>query len=140
MARIWHFFFHFYPILDYYKIRTRTNFENPNCKSLDLHLIMRFTLKKLFPGSTDFTGVIFKIPQYQNIFRLCSLIAPFSRMILGACFGLAPFAVDTAIETTIRGSFWNLTFLEEGSRDLGETSQGRFFGQNRYVSLRLPQL
>ena len=30
----------FYPILDYYEIRTRTNFENPNGESLDLHLIM----------------------------------------------------------------------------------------------------
>ena len=34
------------------------------------------------------------------------------RMNLGACFGL--FALDTAIKTTIRGSVWNLTFLEEG--------------------------
>ena len=58
-------------------------------------------------------------------------------MILGACFGLGPFALDTAIETTIRGSFWNLTFLEEGGggwevdKGLGETSQGHFSGQNR---------
>ena len=34
------------------------------------------------------------------------------RMNLGACFGL--FALDRAIKTTIRGSVWNLTFLEEG--------------------------
>ena len=70
MARIWHFreFFHFYPVLDYYKLRTRSNFENPNGKSLDLHLIMWFMLKKLFPGSTDFTGVIFKIPQIPKHF------------------------------------------------------------------------
>ena len=32
------------------------------------------------------------------------------RMILGACFGPGPFALDTAIDTTTRGSFWNLTF------------------------------
>ena len=32
--------FQFYPSLDYHKIRTRTNFENPNAKSLDLHLVM----------------------------------------------------------------------------------------------------
>ena len=32
--------FHFYPILDYYRIRTRENVENPDDKSLDLHLIM----------------------------------------------------------------------------------------------------
>ena len=32
--------FHVYPILDYYKIRTRTNFENPDGKSLDLHIII----------------------------------------------------------------------------------------------------
>ena len=45
--KIWHFcdFFHFYPTLDYHKIRTRTNFENPNGKNLDLHLIMWYTLK-----------------------------------------------------------------------------------------------
>ena len=73
MAKIWHFceFFHFYPTLDYHKIRTRTNFENPNGKNLDLHLIMWFMLKKLFWGSTDFTEAIFKYPKYQNIFRLC---------------------------------------------------------------------
>ena len=64
MTKIWHF-----PILDYYKIRTRANFENPNGKSLDLHLIMWFALKQLFPGSTDFTETIYKL---QNIFRLCS--------------------------------------------------------------------
>ena len=29
-------------------------------------------------------------------------------------FGPGPFAPNTAIETTIRGSFWNLTFLKEG--------------------------
>ena len=55
----------------------------------------------------------------------------FVRMILEACFGLGPFTLDTAIETTIRGSFWNLRFLEEGGRGPGETSQGRFFGQNQ---------
>ena len=33
-------FFHFHPILDYYKIRTTANFENLKGKSLDLHLIM----------------------------------------------------------------------------------------------------
>ena len=36
------------------------------------------------------------------------------KMNLGACFGLGLFALDTAIKTTIRGSVWNLTFLEEG--------------------------
>ena len=56
-----------------------------------------------------------------------------SRMILGACSGPGPFALDTAMETTIRESFWNLTFLKEGrrGRGLGETSEGRFSGQNR---------
>ena len=34
------------------------------------------------------------------------------RMNLGVCFGL--FTLYTAIKTTIRGSVWNLTFLEEG--------------------------
>ena len=32
--------FKLYPILDYSKIRIRTNFEDPNGKSLDLHIIM----------------------------------------------------------------------------------------------------
>ena len=35
-------------------------------------------------------------------------------MILGGCFGPSPFALDKAIQITIIGSFWNLTFLEEG--------------------------
>ena len=34
------FFAQFLAILDHYKIKTRTNFENPNGKSLDPHLIM----------------------------------------------------------------------------------------------------
>ena len=68
--KIWHFceFFHFYPTLDYHKIRTRTNFENPNGKNLDLHLIMWFTLKQLLPDSTDFTEAIFKMPQISKHF------------------------------------------------------------------------
>ena len=37
------------------------------------------------------------------------------RMNLGACFGLGLFALDTAIKTMIRGSTWNLTFLEGGA-------------------------
>ena len=49
---------------------------------------------------------------------------------LGACLGLGQFALDTAIETTIRGSFWSLTFLREGIGGPEETSQGRFSGQN----------
>ena len=36
------------------------------------------------------------------------------RMNLGACFGLGLPALDTVIKTTIRGSVWNLTFLDEG--------------------------
>ena len=42
MTKIWHFreLFNFYSILDHYKVRTRTNFENSNGKSLDLHLLM----------------------------------------------------------------------------------------------------
>ena len=70
MARIWHFheFFHFYPMLDYNKIRTRTNFKNPNGKSLDLHLIMWFMLKELFQDSTNFTVAICNIPQLSKNF------------------------------------------------------------------------
>ena len=70
MVRIWHFrqFSHFYPNLDYYKIRTATNFENTNSKSLDLHPIVRFILTELFPDSTDFTVAVFKIPQISKHF------------------------------------------------------------------------
>ena len=41
-------------------------------------------------------------------------ILDFARMILGACFGLGPsrIGLNKVIETKIRGSFWNLTFLE----------------------------
>ena len=43
--------FHFYSNLDYYKIRTRTNFENNNSKSLNLpKLIMWFALTLFRPG------------------------------------------------------------------------------------------
>ena len=35
-------------------------------------------------------------------------------MILVECFGPILFALDKAIETAIKESFWNLTFLEEG--------------------------
>ena len=45
-----------------------TNFESTNGKSLDLHLIIWFMLKELFPGSTDFTVAIFKIPQMSKHF------------------------------------------------------------------------
>ena len=69
MAKIFRdFFFNFYLILDYYKIRTRVNFESPNRKSLDLHLIMRFMPKELFSGSTDLTEAIFKIPEISKHF------------------------------------------------------------------------
>ena len=58
--------------------------------------------------------------------------SPFARMILRVCFGLGPFTLDTADrDHDQRGSFRNLTFLEEGGRGLGETSQGRFSRQNR---------
>ena len=82
MAKILHFceFFHFYLTLDYHKIRTRTNFENPNGKSLDLHLIMWFTLKQLFPGSTDFTEAIFKIRQISKHFSAMLLALWLSRV------------------------------------------------------------
>ena len=51
MVEIWHFYklFNFYPILDYYKIRTKRNFDKPNSKSLDLQLMWSIQ-KKLFPG------------------------------------------------------------------------------------------
>ena len=70
IAKIWHFckFFNFYPILNNYKIRTGKNFENPNGKTLDLHLIMWFVLKELLPGSAYFTVAIFKVPQISKHF------------------------------------------------------------------------
>ena len=61
MTKIWHFFelFNFQPMLDNYKIRTRTNFENR--ESLDPHLMMRLILKSLFLAPTDFTVAISNI-------------------------------------------------------------------------------
>ena len=41
-------------------------------------------------------------------------LSPFARIIFRACLGPGLFALDMAIDTTIRGSFWNLMFLEEG--------------------------
>ena len=48
--------------------------------------------------------------------------------------------LDMVIDTTIRGSFWNLMFLQEGGKGLGETSQGRFSRQNRQISLPLNKI
>ena len=47
------------------------------------------------------------------------------------------FALDTAIETTIKRIILELEVSEGGGRGSGETSQGRFFKQNRYMSLPL---
>ena len=55
----------------------------------------------------------------------------FIGMILGACFDLGQFALNRGIDTTIRGSFWEVKFSQGGGRDLEETSQGRFPDQNR---------
>ena len=60
--------------------------------------------------------------------------------MLRTCFGPGLFALDMAIDTTIRGSFWNLMFLQEGGKSLGETSQGRFSRQNLQISLSLNKL
>ena len=49
-------------------------------------------------------------------------LSQFMRVKLGACFGLGPFTLDTAIKTTIRGSFLRLTFLKEGGRGQGDVS------------------
>ena len=38
----------------------------------------------------------------------------FVRMILGACFGPGPFALDIAVKTTIRESFWTWHFSRRG--------------------------
>ena len=51
---------------------------------------------------------------YNEFFSHCWRIVVLRRMILVACFGPGPFALDTAIEIMIRESFWNFVFLEEG--------------------------
>ena len=96
MGRIWHFreFFHFYPILDYYKIRTRTNFENPKGRSLDLHLMMWFMLKELFQGSTDFTVGILKIPQISKHFSATLHVAHFHAPPKSIVFFLSSYALS----------------------------------------------
>ena len=96
-SRIWRkfgnfvIFFNFYLILDYYKIRTRTNFENPDGKSLDLRLIMQFMLRELFSDSTDFTEAIFKIPQISKHFFGCAL-----------CYILPNFHCQNSIEILMK--------------------------------------
>ena len=42
---------------------------------------MRFTLKQLFPGSTDFTEAIFKIPQISKHFL--AMLNRVTRSVLG---------------------------------------------------------
>ena len=43
-------------------------------------------------------------------------LSQFLRVKLGACFGPGPFTLDTAMKTTIRGSFLRFTFLQEVAR------------------------
>ena len=60
------------------------------------------------------------VRKYHNYTRLCSTFIAVGENKLGVCFGLGPFALDTAIETTIRGSFWKMTFL--GTKSINEFS------------------
>ena len=62
-------------------------------------------------------------------------LLPFARIIFGACFGPGLFALDTSVDTTIRGSFWNLTFLEEWGRGLGEKSVNESSLKQNFVSI-----
>ena len=69
-GRIWHFreFFHFYTMLDIIKSEPAQISKIPTVKSIDLYLVMRFMLKELFWGSTNFTVAIFKMPQISKHF------------------------------------------------------------------------
>ena len=65
--------------------------------------------------------------KYHNYTRKCVTgidyvqhSSTFARVMLGGCLGLRPFALDTAIETTIRGSFMEV----EASQGEGEGGQG----------------
>ena len=62
--------FYFYPILDYYKIRTRTNFENPNGKSLDVHLIINVIYAKRIISRLNgiYSGYFQNTPSIKTLF------------------------------------------------------------------------
>ena len=61
-------------IIQWENFLNKLNLENPNCKSLDLHIIMWFMLKELSLGSTDFTVAIFKISQISK--HLSAMLYP----------------------------------------------------------------
>ena len=73
MVKIWHFreLFNFYPILGYYKIITRKNFENPEGKSLKIHLKIQFILKNCSRVKRVLQWPFPKSTKHQNIFWLC---------------------------------------------------------------------
>ena len=68
-AKIWHFreLFNFYPVFDNYEIRTMANFENPNGKSLDLHLIW-FMLKNCSRAQEVYSGHFQNTPNIKTFF------------------------------------------------------------------------
>ena len=69
MARIWHFcnVFHFYPILAYYKIRTRANFENPNGKKFRSTSDNVIYAERIFPRVNRFySGHIQNTPNIKT--------------------------------------------------------------------------
>ena len=57
-----------FSIFTHLEIIIRTDFENPNGKSLDLHLRLLFMLKQLFPRSQDFKEATLKILQISKHF------------------------------------------------------------------------
>ena len=75
MAKIGHFreLLKSYPDLDYYKIRTRTNFENPNGKSLDLHLNNVIYSKRTVPRLNRlYSGHFQNTPNIKTFFSYSS--------------------------------------------------------------------
>ena len=71
MARIRHFceLFHFYPILDCYKIRARTNFENPNDDCSESAFNNVICAKRIVPGLNRFySGHFQNAPNIKTFF------------------------------------------------------------------------
>ena len=96
MAKIWHLrdFFNFYLILDYYNIRTKTNFENLNGRSLDLHVIMLFMLKRIVLILNRFyRGHFQNTPNIKTFFGYAEQMGMFSN---NTCFseGVIAFISD----------------------------------------------
>ena len=95
MVIIWHFreFFHFYPILDYHKIRTRTNFEKSQREKFRSTSNNVIYAERIVPGLNRF---------YSDHFQNTPNIKTFSAMLLELWFRESIFPKYTNWKTIVK--------------------------------------